>query len=146
MCSCFNSPFVYAPLNHVVTGNLDIVKDPKLKALFQKGSKYRLPKPINWQDVEKSASAAIEKYAKYLSRKHKVGLSNFKFFISRSMNIIQNRIKYFITHKFTPNITQNLSSDSMAELKLLQTDFVIVPADKAANNYVFICKTFYINT
>ncbi len=145
-CSCSNSQFLYGPSSHVITGNLNIIEDNKLRELFLKGSKYRLPKPIYWQDVEKSTFTAIDKYVNYLSRKHKVGLSNFKFFAKRAKNIIINRINYFISHKFTPNISSKISLNNNTELKSLHNKYVIVPADKAANNYVFICKTFYIQT
>ena len=47
-CDCHNSPFKNPDLNHVVTGNLDIIRNDKLKLLIKKGPKYRLPKRVNW--------------------------------------------------------------------------------------------------
>ena len=35
--------------------------------------------------------------------------------------------------------------DVAAELAEIQEKFVVVPADKASNNIVFVCKTHYIN-
>ena len=35
--------------------------------------------------------------------------------------------------------------DVSAELAEIQEKFVVVPADKASNNIVFVCKTHYIN-
>ena len=35
--------------------------------------------------------------------------------------------------------------DVAAELPEIHEKFVVVPADKASNNIVFVCKTHYIN-
>ena len=35
--------------------------------------------------------------------------------------------------------------DVAAELAEIHEKFVVVPADKASNNIVFVCKTHYIN-
>ena len=35
--------------------------------------------------------------------------------------------------------------DVVAELAEIHEKFVVVPADKASNNIVFVCKTHYIN-
>ena len=35
--------------------------------------------------------------------------------------------------------------DVAAELAEIHETFVVVPADKASNNIVFVCKTHYIN-
>ena len=36
------------PLGHVITGDLNIVSNPKLRDIFRKGPKYRLPRKIDW--------------------------------------------------------------------------------------------------
>ena len=33
----------------------------------------------------------------------------------------------------------------MSELSRLHENFVIVPADKASNNYTFVCKRYYVD-
>ena len=38
-----------------------------------------------------------------------------------------------------------LAPDVAAELDEIHEKFVVVPADKASNNIVFVCKTHYIN-
>ena len=42
------SKFNYSPLGHVITGDLGIVLNLKLRDIFHKGPKYRLPKKIDW--------------------------------------------------------------------------------------------------
>ena len=41
-CECHSSRFNYSPLGHVITGDLNIVSNPKLRDIFRKGPKYRL--------------------------------------------------------------------------------------------------------
>ena len=38
-----------------------------------------------------------------------------------------------------------IDQDVAAELAEIHEKFVVVPADKASNNIVFVCKTHYIN-
>ena len=47
-CNCSSSAFKYEPLGHVVTGNLSIIKDSKLRQLIKKGPSYREQNNINW--------------------------------------------------------------------------------------------------
>ena len=47
-CDCHSSRFNYSPLGHVITGDLNIVLNPKLRDIFRKGPKYRLPGKIDW--------------------------------------------------------------------------------------------------
>ena len=42
-CSCSGSEFLYAPCGHTVTGDLNIVRNDKLRDLLRKGPKYREP-------------------------------------------------------------------------------------------------------
>ena len=42
-CSCSGSEFLYAPCGHIVTGDLNIVRNDKLRDLLRKGPKYREP-------------------------------------------------------------------------------------------------------
>ena len=46
-CDCHSSGFNYSPLGHVITGDLNIVSNPKLRDIFRKGPKYRLPRRID---------------------------------------------------------------------------------------------------
>ena len=47
-CDCHLSRFNYSPLSFVITRDLNIVFNPKLRDIFRKGPKYRLPPKIGW--------------------------------------------------------------------------------------------------
>ena len=50
-CDCSNSPYVYGPTGHVITGNLRIVDDRQLRQLLIKGPSYREQNNINWNKI-----------------------------------------------------------------------------------------------
>ena len=54
--------FKYEPLGHVVTGNLSINKDSKLRQLIKKGPSYREQNNINWNVNAKICKEAVSKY------------------------------------------------------------------------------------
>ncbi|MCP4488541.1 MAG: hypothetical protein GY820_14700, partial [Gammaproteobacteria bacterium] len=70
-CCCTTSQFMNAQTGHVLTGNLNIVKNPLLRCLLAKGAKYRDPKPINWNKTNEAIAIALDKYIQYLARKYK---------------------------------------------------------------------------
>ena len=48
-CNCSSSKFNDKDHGHVVTGDLNIIKNKKLRELFKKGPNYREKKAINWK-------------------------------------------------------------------------------------------------
>ena len=48
-CNCSSSKFCYKPFGHIVTGNLDVISNVKLRCVISKGPKYRLPQDNNFE-------------------------------------------------------------------------------------------------
>ena len=48
-CDCCSSEYRYEPAGHVVTGDLRIIRDVKLRGLIRKGPNYREQNNINWK-------------------------------------------------------------------------------------------------
>ena len=42
-CACEDSPYLYPPAGHIVTGDITCIPDKELRSLFKEGPKYRLP-------------------------------------------------------------------------------------------------------
>ena len=146
-CNCADSPFVDENHGHIVTGDLNIVKNRKLKELLQKGPKYREPENINWENITASLSLSLDDSIKAWGEKE--GLAK-DYFIPWKANIME-KVREKITHvqtNFVNNTNQKILRDNVVlnELKNLQNQFVIAPIDKADNNAAFICKRFYIET
>jgi len=50
-CSCSSSEYCYKPCGHVITGNLNVIKDGKLRKLIKKGPTYREQNNIDWERI-----------------------------------------------------------------------------------------------
>ena len=64
VCSCNSSRYKYESCGHVVTGDLSIIKDIKLRNLISKGPTYREQNNIDWRVNLKNCKAAVSRYAK----------------------------------------------------------------------------------
>ena len=84
-------------------------------------------------------------------------IPNYEIFFAKAQNtesqphLHGNRtsISSWTHAKPTPGLHQTrvhlCDPDNVKELSRLHDNFVIVPADKASNNYTFVCKIYYID-
>ena len=61
-CECVQSCFLYKTCGHIITGDLAIVNNKKLRNLFEKGAKYREPKTFDWKKVREEATRVANEY------------------------------------------------------------------------------------
>ena len=71
-CSCSSSDFCYGPAGHVVTGDLRIIKDAKLRELVNKGPSYREQNNIDWILNARICKEAVTKYKVKWSRRLRI--------------------------------------------------------------------------
>ena len=64
LCSCSSSTYLYSPAGHVVTENLNIVENLKLRDILSKGPKYREPTTFSWKYNFKLVMDSVEDYAR----------------------------------------------------------------------------------
>ena len=48
-----DSKYVYPAAGHVITGNLKIISDSRIRSIIAKGPKYRVPVQIDFQKCHK---------------------------------------------------------------------------------------------
>ena len=123
----------------MITGNFDIIKDKRLRSLLTKGPKYRLPNLISFDKCRVQVAEALEDFAtKWCRREHAEpnALSNWK---KEIFDIVDKRISFY---KSNPDLLPPKPKFSYRHLKkVIQTfhsKFVLVPADKAANNVIIV--------
>ena len=63
-CQCKESKLCYEPHGHVITGDLRVIENAKLRELVAKGPKYREPNRVNWKATETMLLESIDLYAK----------------------------------------------------------------------------------
>ena len=67
-CNCrkYDREFWNTDRNHVLTGNLEIVKNAKLRKLLSKGPKFREPTKINWKEAKTIVSVGLDNYVEMM--------------------------------------------------------------------------------
>ena len=146
-CECSSSPFCDPHHNHIVTGDLRIIENQKLRKLFSKGPNYREAKPFNLKKCKESILISLDETIIKLTEKYKLNNNLF----TNWRNLILSKIDARITvlrNKTKPQTTKPVLKDPTVKAYLdnLHKNFVIVPIDKASNNVAFVCKRFYITS
>ena len=143
-CQCNTSKFCYEPHGHVITGDLMVIENVKLRELVAKGPKYQEPNKINWQSTETMISNSIDLYVEQWSKREQVDLKYLSEWKDQIKELVVERISSLKEKIRSPK--QKILSDSGVKdtLRRLHDDFVLVPADKAANNVIVVCKKYYI--
>ena len=70
-CNCSTCEYCYEPAGHVVTGDLNIIRDAKLRTLIAKGPSYREQNSINWRVNEEICKQTVSAYIKVNGRRGK---------------------------------------------------------------------------
>ena len=143
-CECASSQFCDVDHGHIITGDLRFIENSHLRSLLSKGPNYREPSNINYPKCLDEIKNAIDNCAQDMITKNNLEsevLDGWK-------NIIVDKVKQKINmlkRRFTSQRKQVLQDSSVKQyLDNLHHKFVIVTIDKAANNFAFICKKYYI--
>ena len=149
LVSCCNSNVLYVPCSHIVTGDLNIVRNKKnknkLRHLLCKGSKYREPVSFSWHQNFKIIMDACEEYARQWARKEDVEVDILSEGVKSIADVLKRRIRRLKHSVNTRHESIFCDSGVVRELSHLHEDFVIVPAHKASNNYTFVWKRYYVS-
>ena len=110
-----------------------------------KGPKFREPRSFNWRQNFIHIMASVEEYAKRWAKHEEEDHDTLSEWVKSVRCFLKSRIKRLRGQMKTvyPSVFNNTEVSS--ELSRLQSQYVLVPADKAGNNIVFVCKAHYIN-
>ena len=145
-CQCKESKFCYEPHGHVITGDLMVIENARLRELFAKGPKYREPNRVNWKATETMSLESIDLYAKHWSKREQVDLQYLSEWKNHLKELVTDRILNLKGHFKSPKCKVLDQPDVKDTLHKLRTNYVLVPADKVANNVTIVCKKYYIDT
>ena len=73
-CQCETSKFCYKPHGHIITGDVVVIDNVKLKELVSKGPRYRESNKINWNAKEKMLFESADLYAERRAKREQVNL------------------------------------------------------------------------
>ena len=121
-----------------------VIENVKLRELLAKGPKYREPNKINWQSTEAMVSNSIDLYVEQWSKREQVDLKYLSEWKDQIKELVVERISSLKEKIRSPKQKILNDPDVKDTLRRLHDDFVLVPADKAANNVIVVCKKYYI--
>ena len=144
-CSCNEMPqYIHDPVNHIITGNLNIVTNDKLKELLSRGPKYREPRSFSWQQNFKIIMDAVEEHARKWVRRESTDTNALSEWVKAIRSLVKSKI-HILSKSFKTKYKPILKDPAVIKcLEELHEKFVVVPADKASNNIIFICKKYYL--
>ena len=144
---CKNSNYLYPFIGHVITGNYNVIPDARVHNIISKGPKYRFPSNIDFSKSRREIAASLNDFSNRWCKRENVEPDALKEWKINIFKIIDTRISFYSrnTHLLPPK-----PKSSFRHLKRGIQDFhmnyVLVPADKAANNVVVVWRLYYINT
>ena len=144
-CDCINSEFCDPHHQHIVSGDLRIITNQKLRKLFSKGPNYREPRMLNYNKCKIAIESSLISSIDDLAVKYKLPAQSFSAWKNKILELVENRIR-ILKLRNVPSANKPILQDDevLTSLSELHNKFVIVPIDKAANNVAIICKRFYI--
>ena len=142
-CNCTTSPFTDPNLGHIVTGDIHIAQNNKLRKLLCKGPKYREPVPINFSNCKTEIKNSLAKFSDWCNNKG-VPVKCFTQWISIVIGKVNKKIKELKNKLKFSRVKQVLRDPEVVSyLNILEERYVMCPIDKAANNIAFICRKYY---
>ena len=117
-CHCFqyDNKFLNNDRKHILTGNLQIIKNNKLRKLFSKGPKYREPAKINFETARETIKSGIEYFIKaFLKLKRKVftflniGSFHYLSLLITKLRNTQTRLGVNLLNLYLMTLTQKLN-------------------------------------
>ena len=145
--SCKASEFCYNTVAHIITGDLYIVRISKLRdtCILSKGLKYREPRSFTWKQNSKLILDSVEEYARCWAEKEDMEVDTLSEWAKSVMSLVNRRVSVLSRTMSRRHESVFDDPNVAAELAEIHEKFVVVPADKASNNIVFVCKTHHIN-
>ena len=144
-CDCINSEFCDPHHKHIVSGDLRVISNLKLRKLISKGPNYREPKMLNFRKCKQSIESSLTLSIHSLATKYDLSIESLSAWKAKILELVDDRVRILSSRKI-PSVTKPILQDEDVKTSLaeLHSKFVVVPIDKAANNVALICKRFYI--
>ena len=142
---CKDSKFMYPAAGHIMTGNLKIISDSRIRYIVSKGPKYRFPSRIDFKKCREETASALNDFGNRWCKREYVEHDALKEWKVSIFKIVGQRIKFYSQNT---NLLPPKPKSTFRHLKQGIQDFhryVLVPADKAANNVVVVWRLHYIN-
>ena len=146
----FDSPLLSPPPPLLGKGRVNppmvIIPNSKLRDLIAKGPKNREPCKVDWDKNLSLLCEAVDQYALQWTKREMVELSVLSSWKEMVKGQIEERISKLKQNFKQPTGKVLQNADVKACPSDLHNKYVFVPADKAPNNIIIICKRYYMET
>ena len=131
--------FIYPDPGHVITGNLKVISDSRIRNINSKGPKYRFPNRIDFKKCREEIASSLSDFGSRWCKREHVESDALKEWKLNIFKVIDKRINFYSQNT---NLLPPKPTSTFRHLKLGIQEFhrkdVLVPADKAANNIVVV--------
>ena len=144
-CDCCNSPFSDKFHKHVITGDLRIVENEKLRKLLVKGPNYREPRKIDFDKASEEILRGLNDCITNIVEKSGIKKTSLNAWKEAIMARIKDVIELWKPKTKIYNTRSVLKDQEVQKyLESFHRKYVIVTIDKASKNFAIICKKFYV--
>ena len=134
-----NYTYLFPLAVHGITGNLNIIPDARGRNIISKGSKYRFPSYIDFPKCSRQISASINDFSNRWCKRENIEPAALKEWKINTFKIINTHISFYSRNS---NRLSPKPKSSFHHLKRgiqnFHVKYVLVPADKVANNVVAV--------
>ena len=127
---CKDSKFIYPASGHIMTGNLKIISDSRIRYIVSKGPKYRFPSRIDFKKCREEIASALNDFGNRWCKREYVEPDALKGWKVSIFKIVDQRIKFYSQNT---NLLLPKPKSTFRHLKQGVQDFhrkyVLVPAD-----------------
>ena len=138
-CDCQNSNYLYPSAGHVITGNINVIPDARVRNIISKGPKYRFPSNIDFPKCRREIAASLNDFSNRWCKWANVEPDASKELNVNIFKIIDTFISFYSrnTHLYHPKPRSSFRYFKPG-IQDFQMKYFLDPADKAAYNVVVV--------
>ena len=131
--------YCYPTAGHIITGNLKIIPDARIRNIISKGPKYRFPPNIDFNKCRDKIAAALKGFDNRWFKREYVEHKALKEWKLSILKLVNKRISFYSqnTNLLPPKPKTSLRHPKSG-IQEFHKKCVLAPADKAANNVVVV--------
>ena len=143
-CRCQNSNFVYDKSNHVITGDCKIVENNSLSLVLKKGANHRTGKSGVMEEAKLKSFLNGMEIVNALIKRKKLKVNEASLVYGKIRKCLVEKWALIANRNSEMNKRKTWSNYQIKKaLQGVHKNFVVTGADKASNNFIFICKKHY---
>ena len=89
------SKFMYPAAGHIMTGNLNIISDSRIRYIVSKGPKYRFPSRINFKKCREEIASALNDFGDRWCKRENVGPNALKEWKESILKIVNQILTFY---------------------------------------------------